>query len=100
YITLYNKTFTICKLTYLSSILCSFIHREGGAMNLEKYIGHFIDEEFGDAEHQIWKFRGAGERAQILKSYGGRENGRLPQCKPDNGRYYVKRDDAITELHF
>ena len=69
-------------------------------MNLEKYIRHFIDEEFGDAEHQIWKFRGAGERAEIMESYGGRENGKLPQCKPDSGRYYVKRDDAITELHF
>src|SRR5699024_10940953 len=69
-------------------------------MNLEKYIRHFIDEEFGDAEHQIWKFRGAGERAEIMVSYGSRENGKLPQCKPDSGRYYVKRDDAITELHF
>ncbi|WP_017549443.1 helix-turn-helix domain-containing protein [Salinicoccus carnicancri] len=69
-------------------------------MNLEKYIGYFIGKEFGDAEHQIWKFRGTGERAEILEGETVREDGGVPACRADSGRYCMEKYDASTELHF
>ncbi|WP_087974773.1 helix-turn-helix domain-containing protein [Oceanobacillus rekensis] len=69
-------------------------------MSLRDYITRYIEKEFGEVRYEIWKYNGAGEKAEILERFEGREQEVSPKCDPDRAQYYVKKGANHTELHF